>query len=486
MGTSGFISGLLDTISNRGRALFERGKGPAGLGPNGRPDFGPLVEALLSGRGEASGVARARRILDLWSAAGDEGKRDFLLLLARVYGPRLDRLDAAIDAYQANPGPSTISALSRAAEPRRQEVLRRLNLAPGGISCLVEMRRFLLTIRAQDPTLPALDEDFTHLFSSWFNRGFLVLKKIDWSTPANVLERIIRYEAVHQIHGWDELRRRLAPPDRRLYAFFHPQLVDDPLIFVEVALEPAIPGTIQDVLAEKREPMDPTRATTAVFYSISNCQEGLKGISFGNFLIKQVVEELRHDLPQIDTFVTLSPIPGFARWLDARRHATDEPSAQDVADPAAFPTPAERDILQALDRPDWTLSQETSAAVNAVLLRGAAHYFLKARTGDGRVIDPVARFHLGNGARLERINPLGDRSMNGMRQSHGLMVNYLYRLEEIEANHEALVTRGEVVATPAVQALLVAAQPLEDVSGGSVGDRLRRLSRRRKVAAAEE
>lgn len=483
MGTSGFISGLLDTISNRGRALFERGKGPAALGLNGgRPDFGPLVEALLSGRGEASGVARARRILDLWTAANDDGKRDFLLLLARAYGPRLDRLDAAIDAYQANPGPTTISAVSRAAEPRRQEVLRRLNLAPGGISCLVEMRRFLLTIRAQDPTLPALDEDFVHLFSSWFNRGFLVLKKIDWSTPANLLERIIHYEAVHQIHGWDELRRRLAPPDRRLYAFFHPQLVDDPLIFVEVALEPAIPATIQDVLAEKREPIDPARATTAVFYSISNCQEGLKGISFGNFLIKQVVEELRHDLPQIDTFVTLSPIPGFARWLDARRHAAGEDAGQDDA----FPTPAERDILQALDRPDWTLSQETAAAVNAVLLRGAAHYFLKARTPDGRVIDPVARFHLGNGARLERINPLGDRSMNGMRQAHGLMVNYLYRLEEIEANHEALVTRGEVVAAPAVQALLAPAPPPEELSGGGMGDRLRRLSRRRKVAAVEE
>lgn len=483
MSTSGFISGLLDSISTRGRALFERGKGPEALGPGRRPDFGPLIDALLSGRGEASGVALARKILAQWLASGEDGKRDFLLLLARAYGPRLDKLDAAIEDYQANPGPGTISALSRAAEPRRQEVLRRLNLAPGGISCLVEMRRFLLTIRSQDPTLPGLDEDFVHLFTSWFNRGFLVLKKIDWTTPANVLERIIRYEAVHQIHGWDELRRRLAPPDRRLYAFFHPQLVDDPLIFVEVALETEIPGAIHNVLAETREPIDPGRATTAVFYSISNCQEGLKGISFGNFLIKQVVEELRHELPQITTFVTLSPVPGFARWLQGRR-AADPVETPAGADIVPFPTAAERDVLQALDRPDWTLAPETAAAVNAALIRGAAHYFLTARTADGRLIDPVARFHLGNGARLERINALGDRSINGMRQSHGVMVNYLYRLDEIEANHEALVTRGVVVAAPAVQAQLSPQPGPEAADGGrSVGDRLRRLSRRRRAGA---
>ncbi|MDD3445107.1 MAG: malonyl-CoA decarboxylase [Zavarzinia sp.] len=461
MSTSGFFSDLLETIRSRGRGLIERRSAPALSAPS-RPDFAPLVEALLSGRGEASGIALARRILDLWRNAGDEGKADFLLLLARAYGPHIARLDAAIEEYRHNPGPTTMADLQSAAEPRRQEVLRRLNLAPGGTALLVEMRAFLLKIRSQDPTLPALDSDFEHLFSSWFNRGFLVLRRIDWSTPANVLERIIRYEAVHQIHDWDDLRRRLAPADRRLYAFFHPQLVDDPLIFVEVALTGAIPGDIQGVLAEQREQTDPTRATTAVFYSISNCQEGLRGISFGNFLIKQVVEELRRELPNVTNFVTLSPVPGFARWLAATRAAADEG--------AAFLSEGEKTTLAALDRPDWYLNGETAAAVNAALARACAHYMLKARTRDGRVIDPVARFHLGNGARLERINPLGDRSANGLRQSFGVMVNYLYDLDDIEANHEAWATRGEAVASPAVHALL---RPLPEPEVASGGGRFR-------------
>nr|WP_233560362.1 malonyl-CoA decarboxylase family protein [Oleomonas cavernae] len=253
--------------------MFAR-KDPLALTADVRPDFAVLFEALLSGRGEASGVARAREILDLWQAVDDVQKRDFLCLLARDFGPPLDRLEAAIDAYRAEPGPATLGNLHKVSEPRRQELLRRLNLAPGGIITLVAMREFLLQAKRDEPILDALDDDFEHLFSSWFNRGFLVLQRIDWSTPANVLERIIRYEAVHQIHGWDELRRRLAPPDRRLYAFFHPQLIEDPLIFVEVALAQDIPATIQGVLAEQRDQVDPARATTAVFYSISNTQVG--------------------------------------------------------------------------------------------------------------------------------------------------------------------------------------------------------------------
>ncbi|MFA5121149.1 malonyl-CoA decarboxylase [Zavarzinia sp.] len=479
MSTSGFFSGLLETITNRSREVFG-GRDTLALSGPKRPDFGPRVDALLTGRGEASGVARAREILSLWQAADEDGKRDFLLMLARAYGPRLDALEAAITRYHQEPSPATIAALSRAAEPRRQEVLRRLNLAPGGVAMLVAMRAHLLTILKQDPALDALDQDFVHLFSSWFNRGFLVLQRIDWSTPANILERIIAYEAVHRIHDWDELRRRLAPPDRRLYAFFHPQLVDDPLIFVEVALTREIPSAIDQVLAEQRDPIDPATATTAVFYSISNCQEGLRGISFGNFLIKQVVEDLHRELPSLTTFVTLSPAPGFARWLDARR--TEAPAE----DPETFPTADERAVLQALDRADWALNGETAEAVNRVLARGAAHYFLKARSKEGRVVDPVARFHLGNGARLERVNPLGDRSMNGMRQSHGLMVNYLYDLADIEANHEALATRGEVVASDEVRSLLALPPAGEDAAGRSMGERLGlgalRLSRRRSGA----
>ncbi|RJF88699.1 MCD, Malonyl-CoA decarboxylase MCD [Oleomonas cavernae] len=478
MSSSGFFSGLMQTISTRSRAMFAR-KDPLALTADVRPDFAVLFEALLSGRGEASGVARAREILDLWQAVDDVQKRDFLCLLARDFGPPLDRLEAAIDAYRAEPGPATLGNLHKVSEPRRQELLRRLNLAPGGIITLVAMREFLLQAKRDEPILDALDDDFEHLFSSWFNRGFLVLQRIDWSTPANVLERIIRYEAVHQIHGWDELRRRLAPPDRRLYAFFHPQLIEDPLIFVEVALAQDIPATIQGVLAEQRDQVDPARATTAVFYSISNTQVGLKGISFGNFLIKQVVEELRRELPTVTTFVTLSPVPGFARWLAEIR--------SDDTERSAFLSWSEREALQALDRPDWTLSPATSEVVNSVLARAAAHFMLKARDRNGRVIDPVARFHLGNGARLERVNPLGDRSMNGMRQSHGLMVNYLYDLADIEKNHEALATRGEIVASPAVHALLQRPEdPEAAVRRHTPRLRLGNLSRSRRESRATE
>jgi malonyl-CoA decarboxylase len=267
-----------------------------------------------------------------------------------------------------------------------------------------------------------------------------VLRRIDWSTPANILEQIIRYEAVHEIRDWDDLRRRIDPVDRRCYAFFHPALADAPLIFVEVALTETIPGSIAPLLAVNRQPVPTDRARTAVFYSISNTQRGLGGISFGNFLIKQVVEELRRELPKLDTFVTLSPVPGFMSWL---KQANDLPLAEE-----------ERNILKQLDDPNWIESEPISAELREALEPLAAHYFLRARTSKGRVIDSVARFHLGNGARLERINWLGDLSPKGLRESAGIMVNYLYRLDDIEKNHEAYANDGEVVASSAVKKLL--------------------------------
>jgi malonyl-CoA decarboxylase len=306
------------------------------------------------------------------------------------------------------------------------------------------MREVLLRLKSKDPDLAAVDADFAHLFGSWFNRGFLVLRPISWSTPADILEKIIRYEAVHHIGGWDELRRRLAPEDRRCFAFFHPQLIDDPLIFVEVALTRDIPSGIGNVLREDRAAIRAGEANTAVFYSISNCQEGLRGISFGNFLIKQVVEDLRRELPRLDTFVTLSPVPGFAEWL-ARERRTE---VSDVL------TDADRTVLAALDEPGWIDDRAATAALQPVMTFAAAWYFLRARTADGRVLDPVARFHLGNGARLERINFLADRSPRAMSQAHGLMVNYLYKLDDIEANHEAFADKGEVVTTAAIRRLV--------------------------------
>jgi len=304
----------------------------------------------------------------------------------------------------------------------------------------VRMREQLMDALGHRDDLGAVDEDFVHLFSSWFNRGFLVLRRIDWSTPAIVLEKIIRYEAVHAIRDWDDLRRRIDPPDRRCYAFFHPALVDEPLIFVEVALTESIPGAIAPLLAADRRPASIERARTAVFYSISNTQRGLGGISFGSFLIKQVVEELRRELPKLENFVTLSPVPGFMQWL---KQANDVPVSDE-----------DRALLENLDQPDWFKNAELEAQLRAVLEPLAAHYFLKARTPKGRLIDSVARFHLGNGARLERINWLGDTSPKGLRESAGIMVNYLYRLEDIEKNHEAYANQDEVVASSAVKKLL--------------------------------
>ena len=432
-----FFSDLLASISERGRTLLRRaGSLDAKQDASGLIE---LCEALLSGRGEASGTAMAREVLDRYRHLDEASRLSFFETLVRNYGPDQERLAQAIEAWRAQPTDDDASDLHFASEPRRQELIRRLNRAPGGTSELVAMRADLLRLMNGHKDLAALDRDVVHLLSSWFNRGFLVLRRIDWSTPANILEQIIRYEAVHEIRDWDDLRRRIDPIDRRCYAFFHPALVDEPLIFVEVALTESIPGAIAPLLAEDRRPVPIERARTAVFYSISNTQRGLGGISFGSFLIKQVVEELRRELPKLENFVTLSPVPGFMQWL---KQAADAVSDEDRA------------LLDHLDKPDWFENAEVAAQLRSVLEPLAAHYFLKARTPKGRLIDSVARFHLGNGARLERIDWLGDVSPKGLRESAGLMVNYLYRLEDIEKNHEAYANQGEIAASSAVKKLL--------------------------------
>jgi malonyl-CoA decarboxylase len=321
-------------------------------------------------------------------------------------------------------------------------VLRRLNLAPGNTLGLVRMREDLLDARETHPELAALDRDFVHLFASWFNRGFLMLRRIDWSSPAHILEKIIRYEAVHAIRSWDDLRRRIDLPDRRCYAFFHPALSDEPLIFVEVALTEEIPAAIEPILAESRAILPVEKARCAVFYSISNCQRGLSTISFGNFLIKQVVEELRRELPAIATFVTLSPVPGFRLWLE-----------KELADPVSPYVDAESRRIFA-EYAAETIDTEDLASLEIAIRRMLARYFLEARSASGRVIDPVARFHLGNGARLERLNASADFSEKGWRDSFAAMVNYLYDLDEIEENHEQFAIRGIVAASSQVQKAL--------------------------------
>src|SRR5689334_2069070 len=377
MNTS-FFGELLQTISDRGRALLARDR--RGEASTRSESLVELCEDLLSGRGEASGVALAGEILTGYGTLTIGPRIAFFEALAQRFGIDKARMDQAIDAWRASPSDAAAAEVHAASEPRRQELFRRLNLAPGGTAALVHMREQLMDSLDHRDDLRAVDDDFVHLFSSWFNRGFLVLRRIDWSTPAIVLEKIIRYEAVHEIRDWEDLRRRIDPPDRRCFAFFHPAMVDEPLIFVEVALTRDIPAAIVPILAKDREIAAADKVRTATFYSISNCQRGLAGVSFGNFLIKQVVEEISREMPRLSTFVTLSPAPGFADWL-ARERGIEN---------SIFVNADDKARLTVIDQPGWWENEDTADAAREPLLRAAASYFLGARTPRGRPVDTVA------------------------------------------------------------------------------------------------
>ncbi|MBC2666739.1 malonyl-CoA decarboxylase [Novosphingobium flavum] len=412
------LSQLLQGFSSRGRDLLGRylpfAAHPAPPARSPVETLLGLARDLLSTRGEASGVAIASDLLALYAEIDGGERAAFFERLADDFNPDPERLAAAWGRYAAE-GWSMLPELATAVEAPRQRLFRLLNLGKGGTAALVRMREDLLSIRGQD-WARRVDADLSHLLASWFNRGFLTLQAINWSSPASLLERVIRYEAVHDIRDWAELRSRLDPPDRRCFAFFHPAMPDEPLIFVEVALTKGIPESIQDVLAPDRVPLRADEADTAVFYSISNCQPGLRGISFGHFLIKQVATDIRRVLPGLDCFVTLSPIPGFVSWLKDTKP----------------------DLAAAV------LAEGKSDEVRMDLLQAGVDYFLEAKSADGRPVDPVARFHLGNGARLERLNWMGDSSPKGIRQSAGMMVNYLYDLAAIEELHEAYSNQGQI------------------------------------------
>jgi len=468
--TTTFFGDMLQSIAERGRALIERARDRRELAEQRSESLVQLCEDLLSRRGEASGVALAREILARYAELKIGSRIAFFEALATRFGPDRARLSAAATAWLSSPSDAGASKVHQASEPRRLELFRRLNLAPGGTAALVHMRAQLIDVLDHRDDLAVVDSDFLHLFSSWFNRGFLVLRKIDWSTPASLLEKIIRYEAVHTIRDWNDLRARVDSADRRCYAFFHPALLDEPLIFVEVALVRGMPTAIDPILSAKRAAVELERATTAVFYSISNCQRGLAGVSFGHFLIKQVVEEVGRELPRLSTFVTLSPAPNFAEWLKRERDARASPALSDD-DRAAFAT---------LDRPDWWRDGATAELVREPLLRAAAWYYLHARTAAGTPVDSVARFHLGNGARLERVHFLADTSERAMRQSHGLMVNYLYDLEHIERNHEAYAQQRTIVAANAITRLIRAPAPVARNANSMTFIPSRKPARRRR------
>jgi malonyl-CoA decarboxylase len=376
--------------------------------------LGTLLQTLISEQGEATGATLARRAVALYGGLDEGGRLRLFEQLARRFSPDRDAVLAAAHAYHADPSVHHLARLQHVTEPPRQEIFRRMNMAPGGTAALVRMRAQLLEAMKSRPELAVVDHDLTHLLGSWFNRGFLELRRIDWSTPAAVLEKLIEYEAVHEIRGFPDLKRRLER-DRRCFAFFHPAMPGEPLIFVEVAFVDEMPSAVAPILALDGAVGEPRKARCAVFYSITSCQAGLKGISFGNFLIKQVAEDLHAELPNLKVFATLSPIPGLRRWVQQRLGGR---------------IPTERPELEAL-----------------------AAWYLTREWREGHTLDPVARFHLGNGARLERINFAADASAKGESQSFGLMVNYVYDLADVERNHEEYVKRQHVAASGAVEKL---------------------------------
>ena len=393
-----------------------------------------ICHELQSQRGEGSGAFIAREALAAYQSLDGPGLEVFFALLVKEFSLDPEAVGRAADAYRKDASPANLARLQRAVESPRRELFRRLNMAPGGIGVLLEMRRRLLRGLAEHPQWADIETDLARLFRSWFNRGFLVLQRIDWRTSALVLEKLIQYEAVHEIQGWHDLRRRLQA-DRRCYAFFHPALPDEPVIFIEVALTRGMSAKVQPLLALDSPVVDPASADCAIFYSITNPQEGLRGISFGNLLIKQVAEDLGREFPRLKTFATLSPIPGFRKWLAGGTGLRE-----------ADPRHAElRALLAKLDAPDWFKDKLRAAEILKQLSRLCAYYLLYAKQDD-EPLDPVARFHLGNGARLERLNWLGDISAAGMRRSGGLMVNYVYRLDDVERNHEAYAKERRIVA----------------------------------------
>lgn len=378
-------------------------------------DINKAADSVMSSSGEVSSIVFAEHLLHLINDQTDEELLVFLNYLLTEYDIDTESLLENVQAYQSDRNQNNLNLISSSSEPKWIELFRRLNAAPAGTHKLIKLRekiKYLLTMGNLE--LESLDKGLLRLFKYWFNPSFLVLEKIDWSTPANVLEKIIEYEAVHEINSWDDLRARLAPSDRQCFAFFHPLIPEDPLIFVEVALTNKIPETIAEVIRIERDEIENDQINTAVFYSISNCQNGLSGISFGNFLIKKVAHKLRQEIDGLDNFLTLSPLPGLMRWLENNA-------------PLAY----ERCKNKTIEDND--------------LIQKTIKYLTESNRNDGLPNDPVARFHLGNGAILKQININGDLSNKGLDQSNGVMVNYLYDLDTVERNHELFVQTKEVL-----------------------------------------
>lgn len=417
------------------------------------------MAACLEARGgEVSARARAAALGHTYLELDMAGRRRFLEILAEAFGPDPAAVDAAVAALRDADGdarPAAQDALRQVLEPPRMRLMTQFNALPEGVKFLVDLRSDLVAL-ADTPSLASLDDDLRQLLASWFDVGFLELRRITWNSPASLLEKLIAYEAVHEIRSWDDLKNRLAD-DRRLFAFFHPRMPDEPLIFVQVALVNGLAGNVAALLDETAPEIDPANADTAIFYSISNAQTGLVGISFGGFLIKRVVDELQSEFKKLKTFATLSPIPGFATWarrsLDEKRALLGDADGEAIA--AAMRTETgEEGLRRILENPDWATDTDVAAALEPILVRLCARYLLREKNARGRARDPVAHFHLTNGAQVERLNWMADSSAHGLAQSAGMMVNYRYNLNRIEAHHEAYTGDGKVAAATAVNRLL--------------------------------
>ncbi|AWK87191.1 malonyl-CoA decarboxylase [Azospirillum thermophilum] len=496
----GFLDRALDNLRSRWREIAASARGVVGAPPRAslpKEDADRLrehIEACLEGRGgEVSARARAAQLGRTYLALEPQGRRNFLLMLARDFDVDRNAVAEAMATFQAAHDPVARGhaerALRRALEPPRLRLLTQFNGLPEGVKFLVDLRAELMEMARGEPLLQALEDDLKNLLRSWFDVGFLEMHRITWDSPASLLEKLIKYEAVHEIRGWQDLKDRL-DSDRRCFAFFHPRMPNEPLIFVEVALVQGMSDNVHALLDPSAPVCDPKSADSAIFYSISNAQTGLAGISFGNFLIKRVVDGLTGEFPNIKTFATLSPIPGFRRWLDAELDRDGdalltaaeadrladrlggggdspqevEAAAGSTGDSAADEAPL---LQRALAIPSWDEDEELQKCLRGPLMRLCARYLATAqapaRRSDrpggarARALDPVAHFHLTNGARMERLNWLADRSVKGLRQSGGMMINYRYRLGEIDANHEAYSGEGRIVTSSSIRSLAKAA-----------------------------
>ncbi|WP_271274307.1 malonyl-CoA decarboxylase [Aliamphritea hakodatensis] len=421
------LNRLLSSVADAGRELLSRKNT---VSP--QKDLEDYCAELLTSKGEALGTAIAVEVVNAYRKTDSEAKLSFFQHLIAQYSPSADEVIALAEAYKLDPSFGNFAALNDAVESPRQMLFRRINMAPQGTETIVSLRHDLLSMLKQYPELKPIDYDLQHLLKSWFNRGFLSLEEVSWQTPARILEKLMRYEAVHSMSGWDDLKKRLSH-NRRCFAFFHPSLPEEPLIFVEVALVNGLADSVVPLI-NPQETTEEIPADTAIFYSISNCQTGLAGISFGNFLIKQVVLELQRELPELKQFATLSPIPGFMRWLDTEVNSGESAAVSEE----------EQNLLELLNLPDWQKNTTHCEKLEPLLTRLCTYYLTTAKKGRNPY-DPVARFHLGNGARIERLNWMGDPSEKGLKQSAGLLVNYFYDISQVEANHESFINDGQVI-----------------------------------------